>query len=753
MCHPKSTIAIVLAFLMLLAVSAAQAAEAGGPDLIWGSYLAGSGFDEGCAVALDASGNAWIVGSTGSSDFPTPGGFQTTVGGGGTYNGDVFVAKITPTGALAWATYLGGTSEDRGQALAIDRMGNVWLTGYTNSDDFPVSQAFESSRGGDYDAFVAVVTPSGTLAWARYLGGTDSDYGYGIAIDASGSAWVTGAAESDDFPVPGGFQTTYGGNSDAFVARITKTGDLAWASYYGGSNDDETFAIAIDSTGSVWVTGYSYSPDLATPGGFDTTLDGHSEPFAVRVTRSGTLAWASYLGGTDHGNGAAIAIDASGNAWVAGSTCSADFPTPGGFQTEYGGGLQDGFIARITPQGTLSMATYLGGAADDYCCGIDIDPSGDVWVTGLTASSDMSTSEGLHTVFGGDYDAFVARLAPSGTPRWVSYVGGDGNDSGYGIATDAWSKIWVTGRTTSLDFPTPGGFQTDWAGGADAFAAKITPHAPEEVNWLEITKFQMGLPAAHGRDSLVLQAACNMWPGGAPPTVTLRLDSTWSLVVDAASWKRNGKSNVYTAKQAGVTCKMTLWVGGTSKCLLQFSGSRQTLQGALTDPASVPVRLQIGPWFDETVTAAMTLKNHVARLKSRGPLPLFYPEKLTVTRNKRLSGRDALSLSGKLFLSEDFDVFNDSVTAVVGPYEMSFPASESAKKGAVSYVAAEAYGSALTLELNGITHVLKITATNVDLSAMSQDVQIALSITNHPGAAWRYWVFASKNKARTLYKY
>jgi len=439
------------------------------PCLAWGSYLGGSFDDYGYGIACDSTGNAWVTGETWSFDFPVPGGFSASKSG----PWDVFVAKITPSGSLAWASFLGGASQNAGLGIACDSTGNAWVTGYTYSTDFPTPGGFSTSNSGGEDVFVARVTPEGTLAWASYLGGSLQDGGRGIACDSTGNAWVTGQTWSANFPVPGGFGTSNGGGEDAFVARITPSGTLAWASYLGASNDEGSCGITCDSTGNAWVAGSTSSADFPVPGGFSTNYNGSIDAFAARITPGGTLAWASYLGGSGQDEGLGIACDSTGNAWVTGNTSSADFPVPGGFSTSQSGSM-DVFVARITPSGALAWGSYLGGSLEDDSYGIACDNAENVWVTGATQSTDFPVPGGFSTSENGVEDAFVARITPSATLAWASYLGGNLLDIGFGIACDRTGNMWVTGETGSTDFPAPGGFSGSNIGDHDAFVVRIS---------------------------------------------------------------------------------------------------------------------------------------------------------------------------------------------------------------------------------------------------------------------------------------
>jgi hypothetical protein len=448
------------------------------PVLDWGSYLGGSGNDSGYGIAVDGSGNVYVTGYTDSTGFPTPGGFDTTLDG----TSDAFVTKVNANGqSLAWSSYLGGSGDDSGNGIVVDGSGNVYVTGYTTSTDFPTPGGFATTYGGGtWDAFVTKVNANGqSLAWSSYLGGSAGDYGVGIAVDGNGNVFVTGETNSSNFPTTGGFDTTLGGAYDAFVTKVNANGQsLVWSSYLGGAGWDVASGIAVDGSGNVFVTGYTQSADFPTTGGFDTTLGGAYDAFVTKVNANGqSLVWSSYLGGAaddadDIGNG--IAVDGSGNVYVTGFTASTDFPTTGGFDTTRGG-TADAFVTKVNANGqNLAWSSYLGGSGEDYGKGIAVDGSGNVFVTGYTLSTDFPTTGGFDTTYGGGaVDAFVTKVSAGGGLAWSSYLGGSSWDEGRGIVVDGSGSVFVTGNTSSANFPTTGGFDTTLGGTRDSFVVRI----------------------------------------------------------------------------------------------------------------------------------------------------------------------------------------------------------------------------------------------------------------------------------------
>ncbi len=451
------------------------------PGLVYATFLGGSGYDYGRSIAVDRAGNAYIAGWTDSSDFPTtPGVFQTSRKG---YN-DAFVSKINADGsALVYSTFLGGTYTDAGYAIAVDYFGNAYVTGRTESADFPITpKAFQTSRNGVQDAFVSKLSPDGSsLVYSTFLGGSYNDYGYGIAVDCSGNTYITGSTDSGDFPTtPGAFQTSLKGETDAFVSKLSPDGRaLVYSTFLGGSREDKGYGIAVDSTGKAYVTGQTYSTDFpTTSGAFQTSLKGFQDAFVSKLSPDGrALVYSTFLGGSSYAEGFGIAVDRAGNAYITGNTQSADFPTtPGVFQSSLKGAY-DAFVSKICPDGrALAYSTFLGGSQKDKGYGIAIDSTGKAYVTGYTNSGDFPTTPGaFQTSLNGVEDAFVSKLSPDGRALvYSTFLGGSSYAEGFGIAVNSTGIACVTGWTDSSDFPaTPGAFQTFLKGHTDAFVSKF----------------------------------------------------------------------------------------------------------------------------------------------------------------------------------------------------------------------------------------------------------------------------------------
>jgi hypothetical protein len=386
---------------------------------------------------------------------------------------------IDPT--LVYSTYLGGSSFDSAGRIAVDAAGSVYVVGTATSADFPTTPGTvqPARNGGQFDAFIAKLSPDGsTLVYATYLGGSSADLGRGIAVDAAGNAHVTGTTHSTDFPTVNAMQPTISSFScretcpDGFVAKLNPSGSaLVYSTYFGGSFSDEGFAIALDTTGHAYVTG-----TLTSDAAFLTTHLQPGDPggtVVLKLAPDGSLVWATDFG---RGPGAVdIAVDGSGATYVTGQAGPGIVMTPGAFQIAHGGGLFDAFVAKLNPAGTaLVYATYLGGSGDDWGQAIAVDGAGNAYVTGATGSTNFPIMNPFQPASGGDMDAFVAKLDPTGSALvYATYLGGGSADEGFGIAVDGGGRAYVTGRTRSADFPTVHPVQATLGGGFDALVVKL----------------------------------------------------------------------------------------------------------------------------------------------------------------------------------------------------------------------------------------------------------------------------------------
>ena len=479
------------------------------PVLSWATYLGRSGDDRGMGIAIDIAGNAYVTGSTDApgSSFPGTDGslIQSTLSG--VY--DAYVTKLNATGtAIIYSTYLGGSGLEEGRSITLDAAGNAYVTGFTDSSNFPgtADSLIQSMYGGGgSDVFVTKLNTSGTaLLYSTYLGGSLEEIGWGVAVDQAGHAYVTGSTNSSDFPGTAGspIQKTYGGgDSDAFVTKINATGTaLVYSTYWGGSGNgvEEGRGIAVDVEGHAYVTGGTHSFDFPVTRGnlIQSTYGGERDGYVTKLNPTGTaIVYSTYLGGSDFDSGYGIAADSAGNAYVTGETRSSGFPGTAGslIQNTIGGGASssadsDAFITKLNAAGTAILySTYLGGSGFDQGIGIVVSAAGNAYVTGETGSSNFpgTANSPIQKLYGGgNADAFVTNLNAAGTAIvYSTYLGGNGGDFVSKIALDTAGSIYVTGITDTSG----SGFlgtsmspvQNTYGGGVfDAFVAKITSSLP-----------------------------------------------------------------------------------------------------------------------------------------------------------------------------------------------------------------------------------------------------------------------------------
>ncbi|HZW05310.1 MAG TPA: SBBP repeat-containing protein [Candidatus Nitrosotalea sp.] len=475
------------------------------PVLMYSSFLGGSQTNTLTKIAIDAAGNAYVAGNTSSGDFPAAPTPQSMTFGAGSPSRGAFVAKIDPTGSnLLYTTYLSGSVSEEATGLAVDKSGNVYVAGTTHSPDFPTRNAFQSTcnthvqAGTCSSAFLAKIAPTGdSLVFSTYLGGSGGESGRSLAVDAADNAYLVGATSSVDFPVtPGAAEPKCGGacQQNAFVAKFNPTGDsLAYATYLGGSGTDDAAELAVDASGSEYIAGRTTSSDFplaapfqnaCTPDATSTTGACVATAFVAKIKPDGSaFEYSTYLGGSLGSRASGIAVDSLGSAYVAGSTQSPDFPVQHAFQKSCGIDLVshacsvDAFVTKLAPSGkSLVYSTYIGGSGRDEAAGIVLDSAGNAHIIGHTESTDFPTTASLQAQLKGTSDAFVARLSADGTALTFStYHGGSALESGSGIALDGKSNVYLTGQTSSSDFPTHMAFQSSCAGACtSAFVTKMS---------------------------------------------------------------------------------------------------------------------------------------------------------------------------------------------------------------------------------------------------------------------------------------
>ena len=393
------------------------------PALTWNTFLGGNSYDEGDDIIVDASGNIYVTGYSDVSwgnPIPPFGAIP-----------DAFVVKLDPSGNLVWNTFLGGNGGDLGYGITLDASGNVYVTG--NSDATWGAPVRAYITGGD--AFVAKLNRNGTLLWNTFLGGTGIDEAREIAEGGSGNVYVTGRS-SNTWGSP--VTRAYTADMDAFVANVDTNGNLVWNSFLGGSAFDEAYGIVVDGSGNTFVSGFS-TTTISANGSWANPIRAYTafrDAFLTKLNSGGNLMWNTFLGGSGNDEGLNIALDGSGNTYVTGYSTTT-WENPIRAFTANG----DAFGAKIDTAGNLIWNTFLGGGSSDQATGIDTDENGNVYVTGYSSGS-WGTPVRSFTV---GNDAFAAKMEAGGNLVWNTFLGGNGQDYGYGIDVDGSGNVYVTG--------------------------------------------------------------------------------------------------------------------------------------------------------------------------------------------------------------------------------------------------------------------------------------------------------------------
>ena len=485
------------------------------PVLHWSRYVGGSGFDQiDEGIAVDGAGNVYVAGTTDSTDFPTvPAGLGHTTGG--TF--DAFVSKINSKGtALIYSTYLGSAGDDRVFTLAIDKAGNAYAVGQTDSAAFPAS--VQLGPGGGLDVFIAKLNAQGDqLLYATKLGGDTTDRAFGVEVDGVGQAYLTGFTNSTNFPTANPFQAATGGSADAFIAKLNAAGSaLEYSTYLGGEGGDEAFDIAVDATGAATITGKTTSADASTAtipfpllNAFDDTFEGGTaDGFVSKLNAAGTdLVYSTYLGGDGGDEPTNIAVDRTGAAYVVGRTSTPhDSPAPftltaNGYRVSYGGASTDAFMTKLSDVGALEYSTYLGGSGSDTAFAVGLDVTGAPVITGTTRSSELLAApfpllNPIQATLAGDFDAFLTKFDltrlsdgidndgvngaddPNEALVFSTFLGGSLQDQGLGIAVDSTGTAYIAGDTLSTDFDDATLLGASVTGGTQAFVAKVCLDPP-----------------------------------------------------------------------------------------------------------------------------------------------------------------------------------------------------------------------------------------------------------------------------------
>lgn len=517
------------------------------PVLAYSTYLGGPNTDHANGIAVDSDGNTYIAGYTQSAYFPTTvGAFQKTYKG----SEDAFVTKLNSTGtALIYSTYLGGSGLDDAYGIVVDNNKDAYIVGYTQSSNFPTTpEAFQTKLNGTENAFVVKLDSTGRrLIYSTYLGGSSVNQGRHIAIDANGNAYIAGFTESSDFPtIAGSFQTTFNGPREAFVSKLNSNGTkLVYSTYIGETNEDLGYGIQVDTNGDAYITGYTKSSNFpTTPGAFQTSLNGVQAGFITKLNSSGTeLIYSTFLSGSDLDGCYNIAIE-NGEAYVTGAARSSNFPTTAGaFQSSLNG-FANVFVTKLNSTGTkLVYSTYLGGS--DESGGFSIATrNGEAYVSGYTFSPDFpTTAEAFQTSPSGSLNAFLSKLNSKGTELiYSTYFGGQDTNQSNSLALDNNGNAYITGSTTSTDFPTTAkAFQKSLKGVRNAFIANFKFYFNTKASYIQ---FQVNPnPVKEGK---TVSLTAMVYPSEATGSVTFFNGDQWLGTKELSNGKAIFTTNTLT---------------------------------------------------------------------------------------------------------------------------------------------------------------------------------------------------------------
>jgi hypothetical protein len=556
------------------------------PVVKWGTYYGGTGGDVSYSCATDASGNIYLSGDTRStSGIATTGAHQTTYGGG---SNDAFLVKFNSSGVRQWGTYYGGTGYDYSFSCATDASGNIYLSGYTTSTSgIATTGAHQDTLKGTTDNFLVKFNSSGVRQWGTYYGGRGYDRGLSCATDASGNIYLSGYTTSTSgIATTGAHQDTLKGSTDNFLVKFNSSGVRQWGTYYGGTGTDRGWSCATDTSGNIYLSGYTYSTSgIATTGAHQTTHgSGSVDAFLVKFNSSGVRQWGTYYGGTNTAYSWSCATDASGNIYLSGWTNSTSgIATTGAHQTTIGGS-NDAFLVKFNSSGVRQWGTYYGGTGNEEGRSCATDASGDIYLSGVTRSTSGIATTGAHqTTNGGGSDAFLVKFNSSGVRQWGTYYGGTGNEEGRSCATDASGNIYLSGDTRSTSgIATTGAHQTTFRGSNNAFLVKFldcktsysqdTITACDSYMWINNITYTSSNTSA--KDTLVNAAGCDS-------VVTLNLTINNS----------NTGTDVQTA------CDSYKWIDGVT-----YTASNTSAKDTLVNAAGC----------DSVVTLNLTINNSTA---------------------------------------------------------------------------------------------------------------------------------------------
>jgi hypothetical protein len=514
------------------------------PSVLWATYYGSTDDDVIFRVVRSSGGDIYSTGITNSvTGMATSGAHQTIEAG----SDDAFLTRHDNAGNLLWATYYGGSANDRGWESAIDPAGNIYICGRTGSSSgIATSGSHQPSLTGLTDGFLAKFNSSGSRIWATYYGGYDWETASGVTCDASGNVYLVGQTSStSNIASFGAWQTMVAGGDDGFIAKFTSAGVRVWGTYCGGPNNDEFYRAVVDGSGNIYLGGMGTSPSgIASAGAHQTVYGGGvKDAIFAKFSSTGSRLWCTYFGGSGDEYCWGITLDGAGNIYWAGNTSSTTaMATVGSHQTTYGGGVNDGFIAKFSPTGTIIWSTYYGGGGDDGLGDVTTDPSGNVYFAGNTNSTTgVITPGALQSTITGGADLLYGSMTTSGSLLYGSYYGGNADETGYTIINDGSGNVYISGFTNSTTgLATPGAHQSTYGGGVhDGFLLKIDQCTVPVV------------PAVTGTPTVCIAATTPLsnptpggsWSSGAPGIATVNASGVVAGIAGGTAIISYGISN------------------------------------------------------------------------------------------------------------------------------------------------------------------------------------------------------------------
>ncbi len=582
------------------------------PLLVYSTFLGGTARDEGWAIAADAEGNTYLTGVTWSTNFPVLNPVQSHHADDGEQK-DVFIAKINTEGELVYATYFGGEQSEEGNSIAVDAAGNAYVTGQTFSPDLPMFNAWQPAFGGDEDAYVLKLNPTGQLLWATFIGGSESEEANTVAVDQNGRVYIGGEVYSDDYPLLNPWSSAVFGedDEDAFLSIFDNDGQLVYSTYISAPHRDQIFRLAVDDQGIVYATGMTSSPDFPLVHPIQSHYGGDwDDAFVLKFDPwHNKMLYSTFLGGEGRDEGWGIDVDKNGNAYITGHTTSRSFPVTNAVQP-WLGGEADVFVTKINSGGdALLYSTYIGGTGVDKAWGLALDTLKNVYITGETKSTNFPVTQyALQQMFqGGETDAFVLRFAPNGDLEYASYLGGSSNDLGWSVAVDNNQLVHLTGHTASANFPVREAYQPVKRGSADVFISRMAlAPTPTPVPTPTPTPFATQTIGPEG--GLLWIAYPNHLTALKVTSNTMTQDTLFTLVYDGHTYRQGeygGINHFFSirAEQAGATITT---VTKPLNLILGFSENHSVQSDTLA-----LYRLDAGTWVTHNITVTEQSAGHI----------------------------------------------------------------------------------------------------------------------------------------------